>query len=323
MLLMPRLLLILFLSVLAMPVLAETHRYVMEDSELRVYPVDIAMTRRAQHAALYTLADTMIYGVAEERMAFAKAALYEMAGLFEEEALRSAPSGREGFNYAHWRNQTLDFATELYQAANSIEITTPLDVVIVDTGEMHIIINSKLYILTSPQITKPHALDERIINHVCSARYCDPELLAITENKFKRTIVIEAIWDVTEDNTPEYQTIDGLHFLFTDMENRSKKQIAALKVIKEVKFIAETLKDAKSKGVPLELASLTIKPFQGSYDYRISLNTFGDTVYLKLPELHQVNHWQETFMPWIKAQVENEEYEQYLDGDEVLARKLK
>jgi len=166
-------------------------------------------------------------------------------------------------------------------------------------------------------------LDERIINHICSGRYCDPELLAITQNKFKRTIIIEATWSVTEDSTPEYLTSDGLHFMFTDLEQRSRKQIAALKVIKEIKFITETLKDAKSKGVLLEWESLSIKPFQGSYDYRISLNQFGDTIYIKLPELHHVKNWQETFMPWIKARVEDMEYAHYLDGDAVLARKLK
>jgi len=154
-------------------------------------------------------------------------------------------------------------------------------------------------------------------------RYCDVELLAVQQNRFKRTIVIEAAWSVTEENTAEYVTSDGLHFLFANLENRSRKQIAILKIIKEIKFIAETLKDAKSKGIPIEWGSLSIKPFFGSYDHRISLNPFGDTVYIKLPELYRVHAWQDKFMPWIQARVEDKTYEQYLDGDEILARKTR
>jgi hypothetical protein len=300
----------------------ETHRYTVQESELRIYPVDVSLTRRQQHAALYKMLEIMQQGTAQDLADFVKVALYEMAGLYEEEALRQdTGKGRDGFQFARWRNQALDFATSLYHAANSIDVDTPIEVEIDSTGELQMLVNGQPYILNSPQIAKPHVLDERIINRLCSMRYCDPALLAVQEARFKRTIIIEAAWDIREGEPPVYMTKDGLYFLFTDLENRSKKQIALLKIIKEIKFIAATLKDAKAKGVPLEWESISIKPFLGSYDYRIALNPFGDTVYIHLPELHQVRDWQVEFMPWIRARVEEENYTHFLDGDDILARK--
>lgn len=300
----------------------EVHRYTVQDSELRIYPIDISLTRRHQHAALYNMLEIIQQGTRQDLADFVKVALYEMAGLYEEEAMRSDTSStRGGFQFARWRNQALDFATNLYQAANNVDITSDIEVEIDSAGELQMLIDGKPYILNSPQIAKPHILDERIINHLCSVRYCDPELLAVQQNQFKRTIVIEAVWDIKAGEPPIYSTSDGLNFLFTNLENRSKKQIALLKIIKEIKFIAETLKDAKAKGVPLEWESLSIKPFFGSFDYRISLNPFGDTVYIHLPELHRVHGWQEKFMPWIQSRVEGQSYKEFLDGDEILAGK--
>jgi hypothetical protein len=299
----------------------EVHRYVIQDSELRIYPVDQSLTRRQQHTALYEMMEIMKQGNMQGLVDFVKISLYEMAGLYEEEAMRSDKSTKEnGFQLARWRNQSMEFATNLYRVAESVDLTTNLEVDIDSTGELQMLIDGKPYILNSPQIAKPEVLDERIINHLCSIRYCDPEQLAVQQNKFKRTIVIEAAWNVTEENTPEYVTSDGLHFMFANLEDRSRKQIAILKIIKEIKFVAETLKDAKSKGVPIEWESLSIKPFFGSYDHRISLNPFGDTVYIKLPELYRVRAWQEKLMPWIRARVEEEEYTHFLDGDDILAR---
>jgi len=302
----------------------EVHRYVIQDSELRIYPVDQSLGRRQQHAALYGILEIMQQGAPQDLVDFVKVSLYEMAGLYEEEALRSDKStNKDGFQIARWRNQSMEFAANLYHVADSIDITTSLEVDMDDTGELQILIDGKPYILNSPQIAKPQVLDERIINHLCSMRYCDPGLPAVQQNNFKRTIVIEAAWNVTEENMPEYVTSDGLHFRFANLENRSRKQIALLKIIKEIKFIAETLKDAKSKGVPIEWGSLSIKSFFGSYDYRISLNPFGDTVYIHLPELHRVDSWQEKFMPWIQSRVEDQTHEHYLDGDELLATSVK
>ena len=308
------------MTILPMSAFADVHIFTVENSELRIYPTDITLTIRQKHAALIDLALMMKQGSLQDQLDFTQIALYEMAVLYDEEAVRQDNnSKRRGFGLARWREETQSLARELYRVADSINPETPVNIEIADTGEVHLTVNQKLYILSNPLIHKPFLLDERIIAHVCRIKYCDPEILSEERTTDKRTITIEANWIITGNENPRYATSDGLNFVFEDIENRSLKQIASLKVIKEIKLIAETLRDASQKGVLMEWENLVIKPLQGSYDYRIHINQFGDTVYIKLPELHHVANWQEQVMPWIRAQVENKIIEYYINAETFLA----
>lgn len=304
----------------------DTHRYFVEDSELRIYPSDVTLTIRQKHALLYQLAGDMKQGSAQDLADFIRICLTEMAALYEESAMQTGDkitSITEGIQLSRWRNDTLELANKLYDLAATVNPGMSLDLVIDDTGELQLIIEDKIYILSNPLINSPYLLDERIINSVCSIRICNDDLIARHDHLNKREIIIEATWRITQAEKPEYITSDGLHFIFNNIEDRSRKQIACLKVIKEIKFIADSLKDAKQKGIMLDWDNLTIKSFYGSYDYRISLNPFGDSIYIKLPELYHVSSWQKLVLPWIHAQVIGVQYDQYLEADRLLAYALK
>lgn len=314
--------LVLLLGIIAMPgeSLADVHKFVVESPDLRIYPANITLSIRQKHVALNELAVRMKQGTKQDQTDFIKTALYEMAVLYDEEAGRQDKSTQDrSWSLAHWRNETHELATELYRTADSITSETPVDISIADTGEILLVVNKKLYIVSSPLINKPYLLDERIIGSICRIKYCDPGFLSTDRTENKRTIIIDANWVITEDEKPRYVTSDGLNFVFNSLENRSLKQIASLKVIKEIKLIAGMLSDASEKGIIMEWDTMTIKPLQGSYDYRININQFGDTIYINLPELHHVPAWQEMIMPWIRAQVEEKTVNQYLDGDKFLA----
>ena len=303
----------------------DTHRYFVNDSELRIYPVDITLTNRQKHAVLYQLANAMKQGTSRDLADFIKISLSEMAALYEEVALQpgTESSITESVHLSRWRNETLELAKKLYYVADTLDPAMSLDIVIDDTGELQLIVEDKIYILSNPVINEPYLLDEKIINSICSIRVCNNELTSIHDHLNKREIIIEATWKVSQNEKPEYITSDGLHFVFTSIENRARKQIACLKIIKEIKFVASSLKDAKLKGIPLEWDNITIKSLYGSYDYRISLNAYGDSIYIKLPELNHVSNWIDLVLPWIRAQVNDVEYDQYLDADQILAYALK
>jgi len=302
----------------------DTHRYFVEDSEIVVHPTNVTLTIRQKHMVLYELANSMKQGTAQDLADFIRISLYEMAALYEETALQpdDESSIKEAVHLSRWRNDTLELAENLYHVADTVDPGMSLDVTIDDTGELHLIVEDKIYILSNPVINKPYLLDERIINNICSIRLCNDELIAIQDHLNKREIIIEATWKITQAEKPEYITSDGLRFVFNNLENRSRKQIACLKVIKEIKFITESLKEASQKGILLEWDNMTIKPLYGSYDYRIFLNTFGDSVYIKLPELHHVSGWEKLLLPWIRARVNGLEYDQYLEADQILAYAL-
>ena len=227
----------------------DTHRYYVDDSDLRIYPVDVTLTNRQKHAVLYELAREMKEGTAEDLADFIKISLSEMASLYEEVALEPGreSSITESVHLSRWRNETLELARRLYNVADTVDPGMSLDVVVDDTGDLQLVVNDRIYILSNPVINKPYLLDEKIINRVCSIRVCNDDLVTIHDHLNKREIIIEATWKISQGDKPEYITSDGLHFVFNNIEDRTRKQIACLKIIKEIKFVADSLKDAKKE----------------------------------------------------------------------------
>lgn len=298
----------------------ETHRYLVDDASLIIHPVNMSLNLRQKHTLLYGLANEIKVHGSRDFADFVAICLQELAFMYEEEAIRPDKNDRKiTGGIAAWRSETMSLANELYEAAASVNPGMDLDVYMDDTGVLIIKVEDKIYILSSPVINRPYALDDRIIKRVCQSRYCRPELLAERELLNKRRIIIEASWFIADGRKPEYVTKDGLHFVFDTLEQRSMKQIGSLKLIREIKLITESLKEATQKGVFLDWEVLEIRPFPGSYDYRIQLNSFSDSIYLKLPELHHVSDWQELVIPWIRAQVEKNPIKRYIDGDKALA----
>ncbi|MBM2830418.1 MAG: hypothetical protein HW411_1208 [Gammaproteobacteria bacterium] len=281
----------------------EVYQYVVPDSELRIYPTDLSLAMRHQHAALNQIAEKMQAGTTQDLADFARISLHEMAGLFEEEAMRTFNGEtvyiREGTRLNRWRSETLSYAQHLYNVADTITPLTSIKLYIENTGELHFVIEGDSFILSSPLIRSPKILDERIINSICRVKSCDPDVLTHNMEENTRTIIVQANWEIIEGNAPEFVTIDGLHFVFSDVKNRSAKQTACLQIIKEMRLIADTLKDAHDRGIHVDWDILDIKPLYGSYDYRITINRYGDSLYVK--------------------QVEDSDYQQYLYADELLA----
>lgn len=305
------------------PAGADIHRYEMENPVLQIYPVNMRLAKQQKHSALYDMASGMKVRSAQDLADFVHIALYEMAGLYEEEARRSGASEAGKSLANRWTDSTMAYANDLYRVADAINPSTMIDIANDDTGELMIIVDGKPYLLSSPVLDKPMLLDERIIDRVCQEISCDAESTAIAEGKHKRAIIIDADWVITEGKPPEYVTSDGLHFVFKDMHNRSAKQIACLKLIKEIKLLADSLKDAVIQGVPVGRDQLTIQSMYGSYDYRVRLNQFGDTIYIKLPELHHVQDWITQLWPWLRAQLGDLKIEHYLQADAMLSYTLK
>lgn len=302
---------------------ADVHRYAMEPPLLQIYPANMKLTKQQQHAALYALANDMKGRGGEDLADFVRIALYEMAALYEEEARRSA-AGAAGKSLAYrWTDTTMKYANDLYQNADAINAATTIDISTDATGELMIVIDDRPYLLSSPALDKPLLLDERIIDRTCREISCDVETMALEEGANKRVIVIDADWVIAMDKPPEYVTSNGLHFVFTDLDNRPAKQIACLKVIKEMELLAVTLRDAVTRGVTIDRDLLAIQSLYGSYDYRVRLNQFGDTIYVKLPELHHVQDWVTQLWPWLRARMDDRKIEHYLQADAMLSYTLK
>ena len=309
--------------VFTFPAGADVHRYEMENPLLQIYPANMKLTKQQHHAALYALANDMKLRGGEDLADFVRIGLYEMAALYEEEARRSGAS-EAGKSLAYrWTDTTMTYANDLYRTADAITAATTIDIAHDDTDELMFIINGRPWLLSSPVLDKPLLLDERIIDRACREISCDVETMALEEGANKRVIVIDADWVIAMDKAPEYVTGNGLHFVFRDLDNRPAKQIACLKVIKEMELLADTLRDAVTRGVTIDWDQLAIQSLYGSYDYRVRLNQFGDTIYIKLPELHHVQDWVTQLWPWLRARMDDRKIEHYLQADAMLSYTLK
>ena len=302
---------------------ADVHRYEMENPLLQIYPANMQLTKQQQHAALYALANDMKARGGEDLADFVRIGLYEMAALYEEEARRAGAS-EDGKSLAYqWPDTTMTYANDLYRTADAVTAATMIDIAHDDTGELMFIINGRPWLLSSPVLDKALLLDDRIINRVCREISCDAVATALEEGANKRVIVIDADWEIAMGKPPAYVTGNGLHFVFRDLDNRSAKQIACLKLIKEMELLAGALRDAVIRGVTIDQDQLAIQSLYGSYDYRVSLNRFGDTIYIKLPELHHVRDWTTQLWPWLRARMDGRTIEHYLQADAMLSYTLK
>ena len=314
---------ILFAMACVFPASADVHRYEMDKPLLQIYPVNMRLTNQQQHAALYALANDMKARGGEDLADFVRIALYEMAALYEEEAQRSGASEAGKSLSYRWTDSTMSYANDLYRIADAVNSTTSIDVANDDTGELMFILDGRPRLLSSPVLDKPLLLDDRIIDRVCREMSCDAVATALTEDENKSVIIIDADWVVAGNKPPEYVTSDGLHFVFRDMNNRSAKQIACLKLIKEMELLADALRDAVIRGVTIDQDKLVIQSLYGSYDYRVRLNQFGDTLYIKLPELHHVQDWTTLLWPWVRARMEDRKTDHYLQADVMLSYTLR
>ena len=309
---------ILYACLLPQSFAYETYRYIMPFPEIKVYPLEIRMAMRQRHAALFELIDSVKAGSREEKAEFAKVALAEMAGIYAD--LAQEPAGKNGqeMNITRWRDQTVQLANQLYQVSTSITPANDIEIIEADTGDIQVMVDKKIYILSNPKMNQPFLLDERIINTMCQQIYCDADWLQAQQPMKKMTLEIKAGWELNKSSKPEFVTADGLHFVFPNIDQRKKKQIASLKVIREIEYVTESINQASKNGFEINWDELSIKAMQGTYDHRIKLNDFGDSIYLILPELSHIDGWQDLLMPWIQAQVQGIQYTQYLDADEIL-----
>ena len=300
----------------------DIHRYEMEEPLLQIYPSSIKLTNQQRHAVLFSLARDLKVRGGQALAEFVRIALEEMAALYEAEARRSAAGAEGKFIGNRWTETTMAHAHDLYRAADGIGQHSLLDIDIDDSGEMLLLIDGRPFLLTSPVLDQPLLLDDRIIRRVCQEIACDLDLTAVEQGATRRSIVIDADWVITEGKPPEYVTTTGLRFVFHDLQRRSAKQIASLKVIKELELLAGALREAVHKGVSIDQDLLSIKSLYGSYDYRVQLNGFGDTLYIKLPELHHVPDWSTQLWPWLVARMADRPVEHQLPGDTMLSYAL-
>lgn len=301
-------------------------KYSVEKPELNSHIKEGQLSRQKKNTALFYVARQMQSRPNSDLAQFAKVSLNEMAYLYEEEAIRAInerPLDRKRISKLYrWSYSTIEYARHLHAIAESINVGTIVELYYGGLGDLIFTVYGLPYIINSPLIRDPGELEKRIIDRFCNYNNCDLEFPELQLEPKKINIVIEAGWHINDKSHPEYVTRDGLHFIFSDIKNRSHKQEVCLNIIKELKLIAGVLRETYDKGVFVDWDNLNIESsVDGSYD-RLVINSSGDSIIIDFIELAKMPDLAALTSPWIKAQVENMPYKQYLYGDDLFASEI-
>ena len=176
----------------------------------------------------------------------------------------------------------------------------------------------KPHILTSLDLKKSGLLYAAIVEDLCEQGIClqDDETQEIEDNKLR--IVIKAEWKIAADSKPEYFSEDGLHFVFSGLQDRKKKQEVSLKIMRELGLISESLKEISNKGISIDWNVLDLELISGSYGQKLILNRFKDSLVMDLICLGKKYDLLTQAIPWLKAIVKGEIIQHSLDETEEL-----
>lgn len=299
------------------------HVYTVDTPELKVYQGNVPLTQQQKHIALIYVADQMQQGSIYDLIDFAKIALQEMAIANEDEAIKSNdeildnPDNRK--KLYRWTHSTLEYAKYLHIVSDSINELTPLEINTDSNGELLIIIDNQPFFIISPSLHDPEMLDQKIIDAVCQTRDCQLDLIGFEEEPDTKTIVIEADWQLNDRSRPEYVTVDGLHFIFNDIKNRSDKQNACLKIIKELQLVTDLLTQAHEDGLYIDWEYINVLQVGDKERYKLVMNRAGESILIEAVELAKLPELAELVSPWLKAKVYKKKYHQYIEADKLFA----
>jgi len=305
---------------------AETFIYIDNKPALWIYPQDPIYQAWVKHADLINLAKQMKENGKEQLTLFTKTALIQMAMLYEQEAVKSrredASGARQNFKKSRWRQSALEYAEQLRQVSDQVNLSSEIVLYIEEYGAPTIVVDGKPYILTTPDLKKSGLLYTAIIEQLCTKEICGEEIKKQDSEKDKIRIVINAEWKISETENPEYYSEDGLHFVFNDLKNRKKKQEISLQIMRELRLISESLIEIFNKSVSIDWDVLRIEHISGSYGHKIIINRFGDSLAMELVYLGQLNMLLAETIPWMQARLKDETYEQRFGHADILLSKF-
>ncbi len=296
-------------------------KFSVEQPELTVGLKETQLLNQKKYTALSNIAMQIQSKGAKDLTEFTRVSLNEMSSSYREESIRARherlPGEKKRQKLYRWSYSTLEYAHYLQKISDSIDDETQIILNVGNTGELLFIINGLPLIVNGPLINRPDILEKSIINTFCSFKNCDLEYPLVQREPIKKSINIKAEWRMDEKNKPEYVTNDGLHFIFSNIKNRSHKQELCLNIIKELRLIVYALKEASDKGIFVDWNSINIELDAKDSNSRLVINDFGDALTLNLIELSKVPELTKLTLSWIKAMVEKKSYQQYLYADEL------
>jgi hypothetical protein len=307
---------------LAQSVTAEKFIYIEDKPEIWLYPHDPVYQAWYKHADLIQLVNMMQASGKESLVLFTKSALHQLAMLYEQEIMKSnqeeGASAGENYQKSRWRHTAREYAQQLQQVATQIDFSSDIELYIEEYGEPTVVIDKRPYILTAPDLKKSGLLYTAIIDDLCSKGVCLQNNNQQEDEIDKIKTIINAEWKISTTEPPEYFSEDGLYFVFTNLENRKRKQKVCLQIMRELGLITASLMEISKKGISIDWEVINLERIYGSYRHKLIINGFGDSMVIDLIYLGQSKPLLIETISWMQAQVQGEDLQKRFEHADIL-----
>lgn len=272
-------------------------------------------TTHAQATPAYRLNDLAI-AIADEpvtlRVDLARIALAELATIYDEEAERARrdvhrKSQKSGL--MRWSRAVQDLALDYATLAESITLTTPVEVSIGPENSLYLAVGGRMVAVSSPRMNEQLEYEQRVIEQFCSLNRCedllnDPAILVETTTPQPAGMTR---WTFSQRMGPVCETTDGLQFQFRNVENLGRKRDTCARVVDELSTLSTAIARHTAVGTRVDWNQLIIHPLADGND-QVTLNREGDFLRLSLPYLAEREQLLIIIRPWLAAKVQGTPY---------------
>ena len=280
-------------------------------------------------SAFVQLASAVAQAPAAERAAFARTALITMADQYRREigkarsyAHRDAKHRRKA---ARWSAATLKYIDDLYATAEGIDEYTIVEVLPGAEESVQLLVDGVPVVLSGPRIADPDSLGRIIVKEYCRFRDCvfeTPQGPQPAQSLYQRPDDTLTGWDFGDTSGSTFVTADGIHFQFTSIRDRKRKQQAAMAVVHDLRHLADELRSVSAQGHVIEWDRVRMETTPVAGEHKVVLNRHGDYLMLRLPSLGRAIAIMRSSRSWIRGRVEGHEVQQYFPQAETLLAPL-
>lgn len=246
------------------------------------------------------------------RVDLARIALSELAAIYDEEAERARRDMRHKAKKPglwRWSAAVKDLAADYATLAESITLTTPIEVSIGAENSLYLAIDGRMVAVSSPRLNDQAAFEQRVIEQFCDLNRCEDLLdnpdIAVAAPAPKRSG--HTRWSFSQGAGPVCETADGLQFQFRNMDNLGRKRDVCARAAGELNALASAIARDMATGVRIDWNRLEISPLADG-DELVTLNREGDYLRLPLPTLAERSELFIIIRPWLAAKAQGTPY---------------
>ncbi|MCG8324750.1 MAG: hypothetical protein MI673_04470 [Thiotrichales bacterium] len=304
----------------------EPYRFKTDVPQIVVYPNVFLTPARLQNTKLFRLARYIQTRPRDRLIQFVRISLDAMAGLYHGEALearrKSASDDRDRDKLIRWSRNSLAFANQLEALNKSVTRNSNVELYFESFGELYLLINGKPVLISSPVINQQKDLEQRIIERVCGKMQCDSTWLEPPEDEKIRSLWVYAQWEIEDKQQHVFKTKSGLNFIFDDLQDKKRRQHVCLNIARDLNLVADTLLDAKEKGLFIDWGYMYLNVIPGTEKYELIINQFKDAIRLSLTAIPYLNDYPQVAIPWLQARIEFRDHQFEFHNARQLVREL-